>query len=95
VNEAPAFKKDLFNTSWQLLTTCMPVGTATTTAIQTPESTIAEEPTPTITDAPLMTGVPTGMIGTGTGSASGFPMTAGNSTFLRMAKRKPTALYNY
>ncbi|KAF9692544.1 hypothetical protein EKO04_009649 [Ascochyta lentis] len=41
---------------------------------------------------PMITGAPSLVTGTGTAS-SGWPMYTGNTTFLRMAQRRPTALY--
>ncbi|KAJ8117977.1 hypothetical protein OPT61_g959 [Boeremia exigua] len=42
---------------------------------------------------PMITGAPSLITGTGTAS-SGWPMYTGNTTFLRMAYRKPTPLYS-
>lgn len=41
---------------------------------------------------PMITGAPSLVTGTGTASG-GWPMATGNTTFLRMAQRRPTALY--
>lgn len=121
VNEAPAFEKDLFETTWPLFSTCVPVGpdNAKPTDIVEPEPTEEPEPEPTeepaepeVTDepsnetpttdggpletgtgnTPMVTGAPSLVTGTGTAS-SGWPMYTGNTTFLRMAQRRPTALY--
>ena len=75
------------------------------TATEDPEPTETEPPveTPESTVGPIETGAGTGMpMGTGTGVplitgtaavSGGMPMATGNSTFLRMDKRRPTALY--
>lgn len=120
-NEAPTFEKDVFETAWQLFSTCIPLGpdNAKPTDIIEPEPTEEPEPEPTekpanpeVTDepstetlktdegpvetgtgyVPKATGTPGLITGTGTAS-SGWPMYTGNTTFLRMAQRRPTALY--
>ncbi|PSN65344.1 hypothetical protein BS50DRAFT_589756 [Corynespora cassiicola Philippines] len=62
--------------------------------VETPESAITDAPKPTV--GPIMTGG--GLVGTGTAGGSGsagFPMTAANTTFLKMPRRmpSPTRLY--
>ncbi|MDV3160384.1 MAG: hypothetical protein Q8787_02855, partial [Sweet potato little leaf phytoplasma] len=68
------------------------------------EPEMTEEPsteTPTTEEGPLetgtgnmvmITGAPSLVTGTGTAS-SGWPMYTGNTTFLKLAQRRPTALY--
>ncbi|KAF1929850.1 uncharacterized protein M421DRAFT_4280 [Didymella exigua CBS 183.55] len=119
VNKAPSFEKDLFEKTWPLFSTCVPVGPDNAKPTETPEPEPIEEPnpaedlsepevteqpsgaTPTIDRGPLeigtgsmpmITGGPHLVTGTGTAS-SGWPMYTGNTTFLRMAQRRPTALY--
>ncbi|KZM25444.1 uncharacterized protein EKO05_0008127 [Ascochyta rabiei] len=104
VNEAPAFEKDLFETVWPLYSTCIPVGPDNAKPTDVPEPEPTEEPsteTPITGEGPLetgtgsmpmITGAPSLVTGTGTAS-SGWPMYTGNTTFLRMAQRRPTALY--
>lgn len=121
VNEAPSFEKDLFEKTWPLYSSCIPIGpdNAKSTEIPEPEPTRepepepAEEPSePTVTDQPtteapkydetpmetgigsmpLVTSAPSLVTGTGTAS-SGWPMYTGNTTFLKLAQRRPTALY--
>ncbi|KAH6629860.1 hypothetical protein C7974DRAFT_194566 [Boeremia exigua] len=121
VNEAPDFRKDLYETAWPLYSTCIPVGpdNAKPTETPEPETTEEAEPEPTEDTAepemteepsietpvsevgpletgtgnmPMMTGAPSLITGTGTAS-SGWPMATGNTTFLRMAQRRPTALF--
>lgn len=114
VNEAPTFEKDLYETTWPLFSTCVPVGpdNAKPTEIPEPEPTEEPEPEPEVTDQPstetpttgegpvetgtgnmpMITGAPSLVTGTGTAS-SGWPMYTSNTTFLRLAQRRPTALY--
>ena len=121
VNEAPSFEKDLYETSWPLFSTCVPVGPDNAKPTETPEPEPTKEPEPEPTEEPsepevtdepstevpssvegpvetgtgnmpMMTGAPSLVTGTGTASA-GWPMYTGNTTFLVMAKRRPTALY--
>lgn len=54
--------------------------------------TTGEGPIETGTGSLMITGAPSLVTGTGTAS-SGWPMVTGNTTFLRMAQRRPTALY--
>ena len=121
VNDAPTFEKDIYETTWPLFSTCVPVGpdNAKPTDVPEPEPTeeheaepteepaepeVTDEPsteTPTSEEGPLetgtgsmpmITGAPSLITGTGTAS-SGWPMYTGNTTFLKMAQRRPTALY--
>lgn len=100
VNEAPSFEKDIFETSWPLFSTCIGVGddkpepTSEPTSKPTTEaSTTDKGPIETGTGSmPMVTGAPSLVPGTGTASG-GWPMQTGNTTLLRLAQRRPTALY--
>ncbi|KAF2474937.1 uncharacterized protein BDR25DRAFT_340590 [Lindgomyces ingoldianus] len=73
VNQAPDYRKDLFETSWPLFTTCMGIGpdnVKTSTLKPTPTSTkdpVTSDSQPTVTD------VPTNSDPASTGSDSGIP----------------------
>jgi hypothetical protein len=97
VNEAPSFEKELFNTYWPLYSTCIGVGDDIVKPTEPPTSVgpIQTGSTGTITRGPLVTGTGIALV-TGTGTISGgLPMMTGNSTVLRLAQRRPTALYNF
>jgi hypothetical protein len=128
VNEAPSFEKDLFEKTWPLYSTCVPIGPDNAKPTETAESESTEEPEPEPTEEPsepieepsepavteqptteapttdegpvetgtgnmpMITGAPSLVTGTGTASA-GWPVYTGNTTFLKLAQRRPTALY--
>lgn len=121
VNEAPSFEKDLFEKTWPLYSTCVPIGPDNAKPTETPEPeptkelepehteessepAVTEQPTteasktdesPVETGTgsmPMVTSAPSLITGTGTAS-SGWPMYTGNTTFLKLAQRRPTALY--
>lgn len=121
VNEAPSFEKDLFEKTWPLYSTCVPIGPDNAKPTETPEPEPTKEPEPEPTEEPsepavteqpttetpmtdevpvetgtssmpMVTSAPNLVTGTGTAS-SGWPVYTGNTTFLKLAQRRPTALY--
>lgn len=121
VNEAPSFEKDLFEKTWPLYSTCVPIGPDNAKPTETPEPEPTKEPEPEPTkepseptateqpttevsktdeaptetgsvSVPMVTSAPTLVTGTGTAS-SGWPLYTGNTTLLKLAQRRPTALH--
>lgn len=95
VNEAPTFEKDLFEQSWPLYSTCIAIGSNNAKPDGAVPLPVKPEQPRGVGDMPLFTAPSRPHFGavTGTGASSGFwPRPTGNTTFLRMPHRRPTAI---